>query len=85
MNNNRICVTIGDLEGIGIKLLIGKMTGSLLSPKYRNEMVKAYVKEHGGTEAAAKVAIAQMTRVAAAELVGDAAKVAKNQLTYGNI
>ena len=27
MNNNRICVTIGDLEGIGIKLLIDPMSG----------------------------------------------------------
>ena len=78
-------LTMTVLDRLGIKLLMGKMTGSLLSPKYRNEMVKAYVKEHGGTEAAAKVAIAQMTRVAAAELVGDAAKVAKDQLTYGNI
>ena len=78
-------ITMSVLDRAGIRLLMGKMTGTLLSPKYRSEMVKAYITKHGGTESTAKAAIAKMTRMEAAKLVGNAAKVAKDQLTYGNV
>jgi len=78
-------ITMSVLDRLGIRALMGTMTGTLLSPKYRKEMVKAYITKHGGTESAAKAAIAQMSRMEAAKLVGHAAKVAKDQLTYGNI
>ena len=79
-------LTMTVLDRLGIKLLMGKMPGTLLSPRYRDVMVKKYMRKNPGTtEAQAKAAIGNMTRIAAAELIGSAAKVAKSQLTYGNI
>lgn len=79
-------LTMTVLDRLGIKLLMSNATGTLLNNKYRGEMVKAFIQKNpGSTEQQARAAIAQMTRKAAAELTGDAAKVAKEQLKYGNI
>ena len=79
-------LTMTVLDRLGITLLMGKVPGTLLSPRYRKVMVKKWMKKNPGkTEAQGREAIANMTRMAAAELIGSATKVAKGQLTYGNI
>ena len=74
------------LDRLGIRLLMGKMTGNLLSPKFRNKAIEKLKEINPDmTDAVARSTLANHTRMAAAELVGDAAKVAKEQLKYGNI
>ena len=83
-------VTMAVLDRLGIHLLMGKMTGTLLSPRYREAMAEAFKNKPvnvaaGMTIAEARGAVAKMTRMEAAKLVGNAANVAKEQLKYGNI
>ncbi len=81
-------LTMSVLDRLGVTLLMGKMTGTLLSPKYREAMARAFKNKPENSNismAQAREAVAQITRMEAAKLVGDAAKVAKDQLRYGNI
>ena len=79
-------VTMTVLDRLGIKALMGNTTGTILKKEYRDKMVKAYIKKNPGTtDAVAKATVAKMTRMEAAKLLGNAAQIAKEQLTYGNI
>ena len=84
-------VTMSVLDRLGIKTLMSGVSGTILKKEYRDKMVKAYQKkefEKTGqkvSDAMAKAAIAKMTRMESAKLIGSAAQIAKEQLTYGNI
>ena len=79
-------VTMSVLDRLGIKTLMSGVSGTILKKEYRDKMVKAYQKKNpGATDAVAKAAIAKMTRMESAKLIGSAAQIAKEQLTYGNI
>ena len=78
-------VTMTVLDRLGIKALMGGMKGTLLKPEYRKKMVEAYMKKEGVSDTVAKAAISKMTRIESAKLLGSAAQIAKEQLTYGNL
>ena len=78
-------VTMTVLDRLGIKALMGGMKGTLLKPEFRKKMVEAYMKKKGVNDTVAKAAISKMTRMESAKLLGSAAQVAKEQLTYGNL
>jgi|GEM_PF-3086479 len=82
-------VTMTVLDRLGLKLIMGNFKGTLLNESVRNKMVKAYVKKQASlgntiTEDTARFTINKMTRVESAKLLGDAAKIAKEQLTAVN-
>jgi hypothetical protein len=82
-------VTMTVLDRLGIKFLMGNFKGTLLNEAVRNKMVKAYVQKQAAngniiTEDAARLAINKMTRVESAKLLGNAAEIAKQQLTAVN-
>jgi len=73
------------LDRLGVKLLLGNTKGTLLNGTFRNKLVQAVMKKNNVSAAAARSTINKLTRLEAAKLLGNAAKVAKEQLKARNL